>query len=193
MGSSVANTRRISGSSGTLLFYGRHVSPLNRRHCRAVCPGVLPHEPDSAFQGTYNNQYSGVFRAFPTEEHCTQTEKSPLKMQTRVVTCFPSGDGYALGSVEGRAAMQYVASLLYAILLLIVVCVQLCRRFEVSVSRPRFLCFIICLTLLDYQAELHIQVSSNREEDELEERKRRLCCERYQIPSSRRDVLYSRL
>ncbi|KAG8905912.1 hypothetical protein FRB99_007992 [Tulasnella sp. 403] len=33
---------------------------------------------------------------------------SPLKWQTRVVACFPSGDGYAVGSVEGRVAIQYV-------------------------------------------------------------------------------------
>ncbi|KDQ16126.1 hypothetical protein BOTBODRAFT_157397 [Botryobasidium botryosum FD-172 SS1] len=33
---------------------------------------------------------------------------SPLKWQTRVVACFPAGDGYALGSVEGRVAIQYI-------------------------------------------------------------------------------------
>lgn len=34
--------------------------------------------------------------------------QSPLKFQTRVVTCFPTGNGYAIGSIEGRCAMQYV-------------------------------------------------------------------------------------
>ncbi|KAJ9098754.1 hypothetical protein QFC21_004402 [Naganishia friedmannii] len=34
------------------------------------------------------------------------TKESPLKMQTRVITAFPSGDGYAVGSVEGRVAIQ---------------------------------------------------------------------------------------
>ncbi|CDK24643.1 unnamed protein product [Kuraishia capsulata CBS 1993] len=33
---------------------------------------------------------------------------SPLKYQTRTVTCFLKGDGYALGSIEGRCAIQYV-------------------------------------------------------------------------------------
>jgi len=33
---------------------------------------------------------------------------SPLKWQTRVVACFPAGDGYAVGSIEGRVAIQYV-------------------------------------------------------------------------------------
>mgnify|MGYP001571358370 FL=1 len=29
-------------------------------------------------------------------------------MQTRVVACFTDGTGYALGSVEGRCAIQYI-------------------------------------------------------------------------------------
>ncbi|KAI0784157.1 Poly(A)+ RNA export protein [Abortiporus biennis] len=33
---------------------------------------------------------------------------SPLKWQTRIVSCFPSGNGFAVGSVEGRVAIQYV-------------------------------------------------------------------------------------
>lgn len=33
---------------------------------------------------------------------------SPLRWQTRVVTCFPDSSGYALGTVEGRVAIQYV-------------------------------------------------------------------------------------
>ncbi|KAG8905911.1 hypothetical protein FRB99_007991 [Tulasnella sp. 403] len=33
---------------------------------------------------------------------------SPLKMQTRVISCFPSADGFAIGSIEGRVAIQYV-------------------------------------------------------------------------------------
>lgn len=34
--------------------------------------------------------------------------QSPLKWQTRVVSCFKDGDGFAVGSVEGRCAIQYV-------------------------------------------------------------------------------------
>jgi hypothetical protein len=33
---------------------------------------------------------------------------SPLKWQTRVISCFPTGTGFAMGSVEGRVAIQYV-------------------------------------------------------------------------------------
>ncbi|KIJ52368.1 hypothetical protein M422DRAFT_222885 [Sphaerobolus stellatus SS14] len=34
--------------------------------------------------------------------------ESPLKWQTRCVVCFPKGNGFAVGSVEGRCAIQYV-------------------------------------------------------------------------------------
>ncbi|KAF9346683.1 Poly(A)+ RNA export protein rae1 [Mortierella sp. NVP85] len=33
---------------------------------------------------------------------------SPLKWQTRTVSCFNNGSGYAIGSIEGRVAIQYV-------------------------------------------------------------------------------------
>jgi len=33
---------------------------------------------------------------------------TPLKYQTRVVTCFPSRTGFAVGSIEGRVGIQYV-------------------------------------------------------------------------------------
>ncbi|KAM5469863.1 RNA export factor gle2 [Microsporum audouinii] len=34
--------------------------------------------------------------------------QSPLKWQTRVVSCFTDGTGFAIGSIEGRCAIQYV-------------------------------------------------------------------------------------
>lgn len=37
-----------------------------------------------------------------------KTLQSPLKWQTRVVSCFPDATGYAIGSIEGRCAIQYV-------------------------------------------------------------------------------------
>jgi len=33
---------------------------------------------------------------------------SPLKWQTRTIACFPGGNGYGIGSIEGRVAIQYV-------------------------------------------------------------------------------------
>ncbi|KAF7317059.1 Poly(A)+ RNA export protein [Mycena chlorophos] len=50
-----------------------------------------------------------VFKASQTS--LSQTMQSPLKLQTRVVTCFKAsttGQGFAVGSVEGRAAFQYI-------------------------------------------------------------------------------------
>ena len=38
-----------------------------------------------------------------------QTVASPLKWQTRTIALFPGADGYALGSIEGRVAIQYVS------------------------------------------------------------------------------------
>jgi len=37
-----------------------------------------------------------------------KTLQSPLKWQTRVVSCFSDATGFAVGSIEGRCAIQYV-------------------------------------------------------------------------------------
>lgn len=37
-----------------------------------------------------------------------KTTTSPLKYQIRTIACYPTGNGYAIGSVEGRAAIQYI-------------------------------------------------------------------------------------
>lgn len=34
--------------------------------------------------------------------------QSPLKWQTRTVSCFADASGFAVGSIEGRCAIQYV-------------------------------------------------------------------------------------
>jgi mRNA export factor len=36
------------------------------------------------------------------------TIQSPLKQQTRAISCFKQGDGYMVGSIEGRCAFQYL-------------------------------------------------------------------------------------
>jgi mRNA export factor len=43
-----------------------------------------------------------------TPDRIYKTLLSPLKFQTRVVSCFSQGNGFAVGSVEGRCAIQYV-------------------------------------------------------------------------------------
>lgn len=40
-----------------------------------------------------------------------KSQMSPLKRQTRVVAGFPSADGYAVASIEGRVAIQFVYSI----------------------------------------------------------------------------------
>lgn len=37
-----------------------------------------------------------------------KSEQSPLKWQTRVVSCFADATGYAVGSIEGRCGIHYV-------------------------------------------------------------------------------------
>lgn len=37
-----------------------------------------------------------------------KTLQSPLKYQTRVISCFTDAMGFAVGSIEGRCAIQYV-------------------------------------------------------------------------------------
>ena len=37
-----------------------------------------------------------------------KTLQSPLKWQTKVVSCFTDASGFAIGSIEGRCAIQYV-------------------------------------------------------------------------------------
>lgn len=37
-----------------------------------------------------------------------KTTQSPLKWQTRTVACYNEGNGFAIGSIEGRCAIQYV-------------------------------------------------------------------------------------
>lgn len=37
-----------------------------------------------------------------------KTSMSPLKWQTRTISCYPQGNGYAIGSIEGRCAFVYI-------------------------------------------------------------------------------------
>lgn len=37
-----------------------------------------------------------------------KTMQSPLKHQTRAVTCFKDSNGFMIGSIEGRCAFQYI-------------------------------------------------------------------------------------
>ena len=56
--------------------------------------------------GTADRYINVVSLDKPTEFY--KTMQSPLKWQTRVVTCFSDATGFAVGSIEGRCAIQYV-------------------------------------------------------------------------------------
>lgn len=56
--------------------------------------------------GTADRQIAVFNLSNPTTIY--KTVMSPLKYQTRVVSCFTTGNGFAIGSVEGRCAIQYV-------------------------------------------------------------------------------------
>ncbi|KAF2745608.1 Poly(A)+ RNA export protein [Sporormia fimetaria CBS 119925] len=56
--------------------------------------------------GTANRNIHMVDLNNPTK--IAKTISSPLKWQTRVVSCFSDATGFAVGSIEGRCAIQYV-------------------------------------------------------------------------------------
>jgi mRNA export factor len=56
--------------------------------------------------GTAERHIHMVNLANPTT--IAKTITSPLKWQTRVVSCFADASGFAVGSIEGRCAIQYV-------------------------------------------------------------------------------------
>jgi mRNA export factor len=56
--------------------------------------------------GTADRYINVVNLTDPTKFY--KTVQSPLKWQTRVVSTFTDGQGFAIGSIEGRCAIQYV-------------------------------------------------------------------------------------
>ncbi|KAF3385152.1 Nucleoporin GLE2 [Penicillium rolfsii] len=56
--------------------------------------------------GTADRYINVVNLDTPTKFY--KTMQSPLKWQTRVVSCFTDASGFAVGSIEGRCAIQYV-------------------------------------------------------------------------------------
>ncbi|KAL2073727.1 hypothetical protein VTL71DRAFT_11053 [Oculimacula yallundae] len=56
--------------------------------------------------GTADRYINVINLSDPTKFY--KTLQSPLKWQTRVVSCFTDATGFAVGSIEGRCAIQYV-------------------------------------------------------------------------------------
>jgi mRNA export factor len=57
--------------------------------------------------------HSLKFYSFSFTHLTKKTIVSPLKFQTRCVANFPNKTGFALGSVEGRVAIQVFHSVLF--------------------------------------------------------------------------------
>ncbi|KAH8596331.1 WD40-repeat-containing domain protein [Bisporella sp. PMI_857] len=53
------------------------------------------------------DRYINIFN-LQTPDKIFKTIQSPLKWQTRVISCFTDAKGFAVGSIEGRCAIQYV-------------------------------------------------------------------------------------
>merc|ERR1712000_603675 len=53
-------------------------------------------------------RYINIFDLASSNPSQFKTVQSPLKWQTRVVSCFTDATGFAVGSIEGRCAIQYV-------------------------------------------------------------------------------------
>jgi len=56
--------------------------------------------------GTADRYINVINLSDPTKFY--KTIQSPLKWQTRAISCFTGGEGFAVGSIEGRCAIQYV-------------------------------------------------------------------------------------
>lgn len=82
--------------SSSLSSSGRLVVATARRKLAVLDVGTLPGASASASDGA----------AAPAAPRMDVLD-SPLRHQTRAVRCFPDGTGFALGSVEGRVAMEF--------------------------------------------------------------------------------------
>jgi len=61
-----------------------------------------PNSNEARYVYTYNLQHLGPQMQFHSMDN------SPLKYQTRCIATFPDHTGYAIGSIEGRVAIQHV-------------------------------------------------------------------------------------
>ena len=132
----IKQVKWIDAPGGGLLATGswdKTIKYWDLRSPTAVASVVLPERlySQSPFQSTPNRSLTSLYWciamdvAYPllvvgtADRHIqifnlTQPSKayktilSPLRFQTRVITCFPDASGYAIGSIEGRVAIQHV-------------------------------------------------------------------------------------
>jgi mRNA export factor len=54
------------------------------------------------------NRHVVIYDVSGAQPHEHSRKESPLKYNTRCVSCFPDQTGFAIGSIEGRVGIQYV-------------------------------------------------------------------------------------
>lgn len=106
----------VGGAAGPIVASASWDKTLRYWDTRQPQPVSTIQLPDRAYAmdtqkqllvvGTADRQMCQINLANPAT--IFQTVSSPLKWQTRVITCYPDGTGYAVGSIEGRCAIQYV-------------------------------------------------------------------------------------
>lgn len=105
LGLAVAGTYSVCAAAGAVLYPGCCVSADGRRDGRQTDPDCQPHKPWLHIQG---KRLLSLFPHPMLNDSPSQTIPSPLKLQTRSVAAFPQANGFAVGSVEGRVALQFV-------------------------------------------------------------------------------------
>lgn len=104
------------GNNAEMLVTGSWDKKIKYWDLRAPQPVATLDMPDRVYTmdvqqgllvaGTANRHIAIVNLAQPTTIY--KSMQSPLKWQTRVISCFPNATGFAVGSIEGRVAIQHV-------------------------------------------------------------------------------------
>ncbi|KAG0243830.1 WD40-repeat-containing domain protein [Mortierella sp. GBAus27b] len=111
----IKEVRWVNGASPILATgsWDKTIKYWDTRQPNPISSVTLPerlYTMDSAFPilvaGTADRHILVYNLNNPTAPIKSQT--SPLKWQTRTVSCFLNGSGYAIGSIEGRVAIQYI-------------------------------------------------------------------------------------
>ncbi|GAO48451.1 WD40 repeat-like protein [Saitoella complicata NRRL Y-17804] len=105
-----------AGQGGSLLATGSWDKTVKYWDLRQQSPVATLNLPERVYAMDVVNQLMVVGTAerhicivnLSNPTNIYKTLQSPLKWQTRTVACFPNGSGYAVGSIEGRCAIQYI-------------------------------------------------------------------------------------